>query len=326
VARGHEVHVVLMQGGAHLETIERGGVTVHTLPRRGGHDPRLALAMARLIRRLRPDVVQTWLVQMDVWGGLAALLCRVPWILSERSSAPAYPGTKIRARRWLGRWAAAVVANSRAGLAYWNGTGAGRLRAVIGNAIDFAELSAAKPCVDIPAGMRLILFAGRLSSEKNLQTIFAAVAPLLAERKDVMFAICGEGPLEDEVRRLAAATGAGDRIRIEGFVPGIWSWMKRADVLISLSQFEGNPNAVVEAMAIGCPVVLSDIAPHRELASPSTAALVGISSPREAEQALRATLDDPEAARKRADNAKHSVAGRSVAAVAEQYVAIYESL
>lgn len=327
VAAGHDVHVVLLHGGTHLQTLDRGGVKIHMLPSRGPHDPRSTVSIARLIRRLRPDVVQTWLVQMDVWGGLAAMFCRVPWVLSERSSAAAYPrSTKIAIRRWLGRYAAAIVANSRGGLDYWKRSGNGALRTVIANALDFGLLEAARPCVELPADARLILYVGRLSEEKNLETIFPAVVPVLAERPDTYFAICGEGPLEAQVRALAAGSGAGDRILINGFVPEIWNWMRRADVLISLSRFEGNPNAVVEALALGCPVVLSDIAAHRELADERSAMLVDGSSAPEAERALRATLDDRAAALVRAEEGRRSVAGRSIRAVAEQYVGIYEKV
>jgi glycosyltransferase involved in cell wall biosynthesis len=317
-ARGHDVHVAAFRGGVYLDALRGGAVTVHMLSQRGSYDPRMPLAFVRLIRRLRPDVVQTWLAQTDVVAGAAALLCRVPWILSERSSAPAYGGSlKMRVRRWLGRHATAVVANSREGLAYWNGGGA-PLREVIGNAV---VVEPREPSNAIPPGDRLILYAGRLSEEKNVGRIVDAVVPILRERPGVWLAICGEGPLEADVRARVASSGVAERILLNGFVPDVWSWMRRADVLVSLSRFEGNPNAVVEALAAGCPVVLSDIPAHRELVDDTAAMIVKL---QDAEAAIRATLDDRDAALRRAEAGKARVADRRVCAVADRYVDLYE--
>ena len=90
-ALGCDVHVGLQQGGTNLARLEAAQATVHQLNTRGNYDPRILPAIVRLIRRVRPDVVQTWLMQMDVAGGAAALLTGTPWIVSERSSGPRTP-------------------------------------------------------------------------------------------------------------------------------------------------------------------------------------------------------------------------------------------
>jgi len=324
VAAGHDVHVALLRGGTYLDLITRGGVTAHQLPLRSPHDPRTALSISRLIRRLQPDIVQTWLVMMDVWGGVAASVHRVPWILSERNCVDAYrPSLKNSLRHFLGRHATAIVANSQYGIESWHSGVNGQLRAVIGNAVDFGAVDATVPWADVPPNAPLIVYVGRLSAEKNLETIVPAVVPILAERKDVYFAICGDGPLEPMVRAMIAESGVADRILMPGFVPDVGRWLRRADVLIFLSWFEGNPNAVVEALAHGTPVVLSDIAAHRELVDARSGILVDAASAADAERAIRATLDDPAAARERAERARRSLEGRSLDAIAEQYVSIY---
>ena len=326
VAAGLEVHVALLQGGTHLRAIERGGVTVHVLPPRSTYDPRTVLSILALIRRLQPDVVQTWLVLMDVWGGLAARHVGVPWILTERNCGDAYlPGPKTMLRRWLGRRASAIVANSHTGLGYWHSVNR-QPRTMIGNALDFSEVEGARPCAEIAPDARLILYVGRLSAEKNLETIIAAVVPILAERKDVLFAICGVGPLESKVRALVAESGVADQILMPGFVRDVGSWLRRADALIFLSWFEGNPNTVIEAIAHGTPVVLSDIPAHSEMVDAQSGILVDAASPANAERALRATLDDPVAAHERAERARRSLDGRSLDAIAQQYVNTYERI
>lgn len=327
VAAGHDVHVVLIQGGTYLDRITRGGVTVHQLPPRSSLDPRTALSIARLIRSLQVDLVQTWLPMMDVWGGVAALARHVPWILSERNCAGAYPpGAKSLLRRLAGRRATAIVANSDFGIEYWSPGTNGQLHAVIRNAVDFDAVDATEPAAGIPPGARLIVYVGRLSAEKNLETIVPAVVPILAERKDVFFVLCGKGPLEPMVRAMIAKSGVADRIVMRGFVPDAERWLRRADLLIFLSWYEGNPNAVVEALAHGTPVVLSDIAAHRELVDARSGILVDAASAADATNAMRSILDDPAAARERAERARRSLEGRSLDAIADQYVSIYKKV
>src|SRR5687768_14057109 len=88
--RGGDVHVGILRGGANLERLESTGATVHWIRSSGNYDPFLLPRTVSLIRRVRPDVVQTWLTQMDVVGGLAALIVGKRWIVSERSSGEHY--------------------------------------------------------------------------------------------------------------------------------------------------------------------------------------------------------------------------------------------
>jgi glycosyltransferase involved in cell wall biosynthesis len=202
----------------------------------------------------------------------------------------------------------------------------GQLRAVISNAVDFDQVDATEPSADLPPDVRLIIYVGRLSAEKNLETIVPAVVPILAERRDVRFAIFGDGPLEPMVRAMIAESGVADQILMPGFVPDVARWLRRADVLIFLSWFEGNPNAVVEAVAHGTPVVLSDIKAHRELVDERSGILVDAATAADATNAIRAILDDPAAARERAERARRSLEGRSLDVIAEEYVSFYRKV
>lgn len=121
--RGHRVYVGIRRAGVYLQEMQSGGVHIERLGDTRTINPRLFLAVLRLIRRVKPDIIQTWLPQMDLLGGLAAVCCRVPWIVTERSSADNYKPMPISAwlRLKLGRLASAVVANSDGGAGYWRG-------------------------------------------------------------------------------------------------------------------------------------------------------------------------------------------------------------
>jgi glycosyltransferase involved in cell wall biosynthesis len=319
-----DVHVGLQQGGTNLARLEAAQATVHHLNTRGNYDPRIVPAIVRLIRRLRPDVVQTWLLQMDVAGGIAALLMRTPWIVSERSSGLHYPRDfRFVLRRALGRHASAVIANSEEGLLFWNGAPARQL--VVGNAIPFAEYAATPSDLTDFGTAKVILFAGRLEPEKNVPTLIQALREVLATR-DAIALICGRGPLHDEIVASIEAADCGGRIRVLGFCENLPGLMKRADVLAAPSWFEGQPNVPIEAAAAGCPLVVSDIPAHRGWLDESAALFAPPGDPHALAQAILQTLDDPAAARVRAERAGALVSQWSVENASAAYLRVYEEL
>jgi glycosyltransferase involved in cell wall biosynthesis len=79
--------------------------------------------------------------------------------------------------------------------------------------------------------------------------------------------IIGNGPERPPLARLSAQAGIGERVEFTGEVDrqSVYERMLASDIFISASRVEGLPLAVMEAMACGLPVVLSDIPPHREI-------------------------------------------------------------
>jgi glycosyltransferase involved in cell wall biosynthesis len=102
--------------------------------------------------------------------------------------------------------------------------------------------------------------------------------------------------------------------------------MKRADALISLSRFEGCPNVVLEAMACGCPLVLSDIPAHREILDESSALFADPDDPDGAATALKETLARDDGVRRRARAARVRAAAYPLEATARLYEKLYLNL
>lgn len=326
---GHDVHVGYLIPGPKRVLFERPGLTLHSLGARGNHDPRLFVAVYRVIGAVDPDVVQTWLLQMDVLGGAAALLRKRPWVMTERASAPAYAGVKVRWRVLQASRADAVVSNSREGDAYWKGRLAPDARRVIRNGVPLDEIARVEPVEagtsGLPRGNRVVLYAGRIGLQKNLETLVPALGVVTRGRAVTAY-LCGDGTHERETRSLIAGLGPGCDVRFVGYVPDVWRWMKRADVFVSVSHFEGHPNTVLEAAACGCPLVLSDIPEHREMLGDDEAVFVGRFSPEAVARAIETVLADPESARRRAGAARAAVETFSVERMAAEYETLYREV
>lgn len=323
-ARGCDVHVGFEQGGANLPRLLESGATVHRIRAAGNYDPLLVPRIVGLIRRVQPQIVQTWLTQMDVVGGIAARLTGTPWVVSERSTAGVY-GRDLRhaLRRSIGGLADAIVANSGGGLEFWLHVSAAKR--IVPNALALQEIDASLSDAADRGGGKVILFVGRLEQVKNLPNLIEALAMVLRDR-DAMVLFCGTGALEAEVRTWIEAHGLSHRIHLLGFSELVWALMKRADVLVSVSWFEGHPNVVLEAAACRCPLVLSDIPAHREIFDEGAALLVAPANPAAIASAIIRVLDDPSAAAVRARRAREIVEPLSIDAQAAEYIQIYERL
>src|SRR4029077_11805364 len=114
-----------------------------------------------------------------------------------------------------------------------------------------------------------------------------------------------------------------ERIRLLGFVKDLWCWMRRADVFVSVSRFEGSPNVVLEAMAIGCPLVVSDIPEHREILDETMAQFCSVDAVAGMASTILGVLNAPLQARARAHAARKRVAGWTLEESARQYLDIY---
>jgi glycosyltransferase involved in cell wall biosynthesis len=338
VGRGHEVHAAFLDGGPNFADLASCGAVlyhlgsgdVHRARGRGLHnyDARIMLSLVRLIREVRPDLAQTWIIQMDILGGIACQLTRAPWVIREPNCGSAYERSfKAAIRARVAGSADAVVANSLGGQEYWRSRAPRLPSFVVPNGVPLDQTDAtASPEVEMLADKRHVLYAGRFAPEKNVETLARASLELWKRDPDVMVTLCGDGPERARVAELVQRNGAASRVRLPGAVANTRALMKRADVFVSVSRFEGHPNTVLEAMACGCPVVVSDIASHREFLDEGSALFVSADDVSGICEAILATLAQPEEARRRARSARAVVERYSIAAMTESYERVYREV
>lgn len=331
--RGHDVHVAFQQQGPNYSLLRDSGARLHPIPNLRATDPRTALALVRIVRRERIQVLQTWLARMDVWGAIAALSTRIPWVFGERSQAMPLveKNASARAVRALAPLASVVVSNSETAATLWRGAlGARTPVRAVPNALPLDEIARATPVDPGELGLSgegpLVLFAGRLNEDKGVPVLCEALRSLMADRPELRALLLGVGPLLEPTRAWVRAQGLEGRVVVPGYREDLFRWLKAATVFVSGSRYEGRPNVVMEAMACGCPVVLSDINPHRDLVPGDAAAWVPVDDAPALRDAIARSLDRPDDARARSMRAREAVARFSIDAMVAQYEAIYREV
>jgi glycosyltransferase involved in cell wall biosynthesis len=326
--RGIDVHVASRRGGVHTQGMRDRGVQLHELGNFRTVNPRLFLEIRRVLKSIEPAVVQTWLPQMDILGGLAALRSHTPWIVTERTSKEYYAEipSVARLRLLLGRFSSAIVANSDGGANYWQvATGRPIKLVTIRNALDFRRIQEAEPLSTESLVGPLLLVVGRLIPQKALEVIVRAVGNIAGDNS-INVIVIGEGRHLPVIEREIAAASLSARVKILPYQPDWWRWLKIADGLISMSRYEGNPNVVLETMAGGCPVILSDIPAHREVADASSAVLVPVDDVQALSTAIAEFVADKSAALRRAKCASSRVGSLTIASMADAYDHIYKDV
>jgi glycosyltransferase involved in cell wall biosynthesis len=217
----------------------------------------------------RPAILQTFLFHANVLGRFVGRHARTPVVVSGIRVAERRTKGHVLADRLTHRLSDAQVCVSRAVAAFQiQEAGISRSRTVvIPNGIELPSHDLAPADwsdLGLPLAPVKLAFVGRLEPQKGLADLFDAMSRLPKETKPSV-AVIGSGPdrewLEDEARRL----GLAEHVRFLGWRPNPMEWMAAADALVVPSRWEGMPNVVLEAMAVGKPVVAADVEGIAEL-------------------------------------------------------------
>jgi len=270
--RGYRVTIGYTSEGPSPE-ISADGVTAAHIRAKSNQSPMLLPSVMHLVRATRADVVQTWSVQFDIVVGALRYAIRPAWILREPTGLKAYsaPTLKQRLRHVLGRYADGIVANSKDGVDYWMSIAPKCSVEFVPNAVPIERIAAveARP-LPPPLGSktcRTVAVVGRLQPSKRVDLVLRSCAKLAVS--DWGCAVFGTGCEMAALQSLVKDLGIQDRTVFRGYVapPSLWAEMKGCSVFVSLSEYEGMPNSVTEALAAGMVAVLSDIPAHRQFAA-----------------------------------------------------------
>lgn len=296
--------------------------------------------LAGIIRREQPDVVFSNF--SFVWHYLAVVL-RSSRLISPKvvlrfgnslqDEFDKRDANYLRFFKAMVRRADRVVANSQGvgdDLVRLAGVPAGKV-VVINNpvAVDeiIAQSQAAEPRLPFDDDAPLILSAGRLEAQKNHALLIRAFHRV-RQQQAVHLAILGTGQLEGDLRRLVQELGLHDDVVFLGWQSNPYPYMRRAAVFALSSNFEGFPNALLEAMACGAPVVATDCphGPSDILMSGRYGVLTPIGDEIAMARAIASLLDDGDLRRQLTILGKLRASEYGVSRSASQYVDLFHAL
>ncbi len=190
-----------------------------------------------------------------------------------------------------------------------------------------AALPCPHPWLDTAAQQAapVILGVGRLERQKDFPTLVRAFATLRTGRR-CRLVLLGEGAWRGRLMAEAAAGGVADDVDLPGFQPNPYPFLASARLFALSSAWEGSPNVLTEAMALGTPVVATDCpsGPREILADGRFGPLVPVGDAPALAAAMAAVLDDPpppSALRQAVDRYRAETSARAYAAVLDAVAA-----
>ena len=284
--RGHTCVFFTFYGKLLLaEELEAGGVDVVPLEA-GRHYWRGVPDLARRLRHDRFDVLNSHMSLAGAFARVAAVAARVPSVSVEQ-----LPGDSERLHVrvvtdvTLNAAAAIVCISHEVRRRLYRGTNWYLLRRppvhVIHNTVDVAAVRArvgdragVRKTVGVDADAVVVSNVGRFHPQKNQLRLVRAFATIAEAEPRARLVLVGWGRLEDEIRQEARRLGLGDRVVLAVERRDAPAIVAASDVFVFPSLFEGLGVALLEAMAVGTPVVASSIAPITEVVRDGREALL----------------------------------------------------
>jgi glycosyltransferase involved in cell wall biosynthesis len=295
-----------------------------------------ALRLRRIIAEVKPDVVHLHCAKAGLAGRLV-LRGRVPTVFSPHAwSFFAVRGLLRRLvlgwERFAARWTAASVCVSAAEAESGTAAGIGGRLVVLPNEVSPSAAdvyrtqtqSTIRAGLGIAASVPLAVCAARLVRQKGQDVLVSAWPQVRAAVPGAQIVLVGDGP--DRAALEAAAT---DGVRFAGAADRdeAMRWMYAADVVVCPSRWEGMSLVPLEAMALGRPLVVTDVDGMAEVVPPVAARIVPVDDAQALASAVIELLADPEAAEKAGRAGReHVVAGRASHGSADKLLGLYTEL
>lgn len=291
--------------------------------------PLRALSQLRMhMRAARPDLIHATLTHANVAARIVGRQLKIPVVTATATIEVERPW-HLRLERWTARCDAGHIVQSesvRAHVIRTMGRRADRVFVVPPNIERLQPLdrAAARRALAIADDQFLIAWAGRFDPVKRIGRLveIAAIAP-----DNWRFVLAGDGPDHGAIQQQIAALSLADRIRLCGWIADLGELFSAADVMVFPSRTEGVPNALLQAMSLGVPGVVSDIAPHREIADNGGVIRVTSDDPAAWRDAVARLVSDPHA-RKSLTSAAIQNASRYLdpAVTAATLIELYKSI
>lgn len=314
-------HEVLYFSDSHddegFKLYTEAGIKYTRVPRNKKRPIKFLRDLAAAIKVRKPDIVHCWLYSGNVWGRWAAILAGAEHIIvAYRSSSVGYAKT-VKFLEQFTKNRVHYIANSRACadlVARQIGVDPKRF-SVIYNGFDFEKFNCDpvdlhKEC-SISSNYKIAIMVGRLTYAKNYPMLLKMARQYKSNHDPVAFVVVGHGEKEPELKELAQQLQLDGIIYFLGLRHDIPALLQGADIFCYTSFYEGFPNALLEAMAAGLPIVSTNFAGVDELVENGVnGTIIPINDVNAAVAALKSYLDNPSKTQSIASAARASVEQR----------------
>ena len=299
--------------------LEKASIPVRVIRKDGRYDLSVVPRLARFFKDEKIRLVHTFLYSANVVGALAAVIARIPVVISERSAPPSLGFEKRVMYRLLGRLSDAIVANSQAGKrllveqggipsekvwVHYNGVDLSKFEAILD------DIETLRGRYAIPKDRFVVGTVGRLIRVKNHELVLRAAARMREIDPRVHFVVVGDvGPGEDSSYRdylfsLQKSLGLEDVVTFTGMLSDVGAFLRLFDLFVLTSLWEGTPNALLEAMACGLPIVATNVGDVGRIVADAGCGLIVDPEPEAFSEAISCLLSNEEV------RAKMGIAGR----------------
>lgn len=335
-------HVIfcIKRAGRQLSRLTNSDITIVELAKRDGRDWRTCFRLAKEFKRLKPHVVHT-----RNWGAIEGIIgARLGGVRAVLHSEHGWTISEIEGRNYKRKIARRVLAPLvdqfvavSENIQVWLTTTLGideKKVTLIPNGVDLGKFSgvyrdsAQRATYGFTDDDFVIGSVGRLDPVKDHESLLRGFADLSAEFPNIKLLLVGQGPCYERLAHLGRVLGISDRLHLLGERDDIPELLECMDVFVLSSLSEGMSNTILEAMAVGVPVIATRAGGNVFLVQDGeNGFLVSKQDPQGLREAIRRYLKDPSIAR------QHGAAGRrrverewSLTKMVEAYDRVYTTL
>jgi sugar transferase (PEP-CTERM/EpsH1 system associated) len=323
-----ESHVCAFLSGAVEAELQNAALPYVIIAKRRAFDASLLLRLTAWVKREHVQLIHCRSLQGILYGGLAALLTRVPFVCSIHGENTLRLQRAVPILRFSARCARALLTVSeslKSLTAQTVGIPPERIR-VIYNGVDLNKFSRDRVQGHPIPHAAHVGCVGTLRPVKGHSYLVEAIAEVRQNIPHVRLSLAGDGPMRDELEHLQQSLGLNGNVSLLGQRDDVHELLRQFDVFALPSLSEGISNALLEAMAVGLPVIATNVGGNPEVVRHgATGLLVPPQDSRALADALLQILSDPDRRQKMGRRGRERVETHfSLSAMARNYERIYE--
>lgn len=331
-ASRHEIHLITIDNkdsdfyvvnqGIHRYSLDMATASVGVFSGAIANIKRIS-KIRHLCESIRPEIVISFIDSTNILSSIVLIGTSIPLVVSERIDPFRHSIGILRAfiRPWLYRmFASALVVQTEAVKDKCKKKWKVQRVRVIANPISLPEVS------EIFTRSRVVLSVGRLNIQKGHDILIRAFQKISSEFPDWKLLIVGEGGQRKFLEEIIKCLDMSERISMPGLSNDIFAHYNKASIFCMPSRFEGFPNALLEALAMGCACIATDCesGPREILEDGRLGILTPVDDVNAMADALRKLMQDSELRRQYGSHSDYVRSRYKLESISQQWLDLFD--